>query len=242
MILCIDSGNTRLKWGLRDGDVWLVLGAVAHAQAGALQLPHAPVRIVACNVAGAGGRAAVEGLARRLGLAVEWVRSQAARCDVVNRYEAPEQLGADRWAALIGARGLHAGPCVVVMCGTATTIDVLDADGVFQGGLILPGIDMMRAALADGTADLPVARGEVRDLPRNTFDAIASGAVDATTGAIERMARRVAGAVPRDTAPHNFLCLLSGGAAGVIAPRLTLPHRVIDNLVLEGVARIAAAL
>jgi type III pantothenate kinase len=234
MILCIDSGNTRLKWGLREAEAWVALGAASHAQGAMLELPEAPTRIVACNVAGAAGSAAIESLARHHGLAIEWVRARAAQGGVVNRYDAPEQLGADRWAALLGARGLHAGPCVVVMCGTATTIDLLDGAGVFQGGLILPGLDMMRAALADGAADLPAARGEAVDLPRNTFDAIASGAVEATLGAIERMSGRAAST--------DFLCLLSGGAAAVIAPRLALPHRAVDNLVLEGVARIATAL
>jgi type III pantothenate kinase len=233
MILCLDSGNTRLKWGLREGQRWVAGGALAHAQGAALELPLRPARIVACNVAGAAGSVPIEALARRLGLAVEWVRSRPAQCGVVNRYDAPDQLGADRWAALVGARGQQAGPCIVVICGTATTVDLLDGDGAFQGGLILPGLDMMRAALADGAADLPAARGEAVELPRNTFDAIASGAVEATLGAIERMGRR-SGA--------GTTCLLSGGAAAVLAPRLELPHRVVDNLVLEGVARIAAEL
>jgi len=233
MILCIDSGNTRLKWGLRDGDAWLATGAVTHAQAATLALPQAPSRIVACNVAGAAGTAAIEALARRHGLAAEWVRSQAAQCGVVNRYDNPDQLGADRWAALVGARALQAGACIVVMCGTATTVDVLDGDGTFQGGLILPGFDMMRGALADSTADLPTARGEFRALPRNTFDAIASGAIQATLGAVERMA------VPLGP---DAACIVSGGAAATLVPRLALPYRVVDNLVLEGVARIADAM
>jgi type III pantothenate kinase len=233
MILRIDSGNTRLKWGLREGDGWVDQGAVAHARAGDLQLAQAPARIVACNVAGTAGNTAIAALARRYGIAVEWVRSQAAQCGVTNRYDAPEQLGADRWAALIGARSLRPEACVVVMCGTATTIDVLDGDGVFQGGLILPGLDMMRAALADSTADLPTARGEYRALPRNTFDAIASGAIQATLGAVGRMA------VPLGA---NAACIVAGGAAQLLTPHLALPHRVVDNLVLEGVARIAAAL
>lgn len=233
MILCIDSGNTRLKWGLRDGDAWAARGVTAHADAAQVRLPQRPQRLVACNVAGAAGRAAIEALARALDLGVEWVSSRAQQCGVTSRYDPPSQLGADRWSALLGARALHGGACVVVMCGTATTIDALDADGVFAGGLILPGLDLMRGALADAAADLPAARGEYRELPRNTFDAIASGAVEATLGAIERMARRLASA--------DFCCMISGGAAESIAPHLALPHRVVDNLVLEGVARIAAA-
>jgi len=242
MILCIDSGNTRIKWGLRSGDAWTARGAGAHAALPGLELPESPIRIVACNVAGSAGTAVIEALAARLGKPLAWVRSQPAQCGVANRYDAPDQLGADRWAALIGARSLHQGACLVVMCGTATTIDLLDADGTFQGGLILPGLDLMRAALADSAADLPTARGEYIDLPRNTFDAIASGAVEATLGAIERMGRRNATTVRMDTATHNFSVILSGGAAAMLAPHLELTHRVIDNLVLEGVARIAAAL
>lgn len=225
--LCIDSGNTRIKWGLREGDAWLEQGA---------GLPDEIIanRIVACNVGGVSPRQTIEALAARLKVPLEWVRAQPAQCGVSNGYDHPDQLGADRWAALIGARGLHRGDCLVVMCGTATTVDLLRADGRFEGGLILPGLDLMREALASGTADLPAAAGSYVDQPRNTFDAIASGAVQATAGAIERMFRQL------DPA-HDPLCMISGGAAGRVSPRLTFPCRVVGNLVLEGLARCATA-
>lgn len=225
-ILCIDSGNTRIKWGLREGDAWVEQG---------VGLPDkiAADRIVACNVGGVSPRLTIEALADRLRVPLEWVRALPAQCGVVNGYDHPDQLGADRWAALIGARSLHRGDCLVVMCGTATTVDLLCADGRFAGGLILPGLDLMREALASGTADLPAAAGSFVDQPRNTFDAIASGALQATAGAIERMFRQL------DPA-RDPLCLLSGGAAAGVSPRLTLPCKLVDNLVLEGLARIAA--
>jgi type III pantothenate kinase len=231
-ILCIDSGNTRIKWGLREGDAWTKQGTGSNTDIGALSV--VADRIVASNVAGDTSRMAIEALAARLGVGIEWVQARAAQCGVTNGYEHPEQLGADRWAALIGARALHHGDCLVVMCGTATTIDVLTADGHFQGGLILPGLAMMHDALASGTADLPAAAGQFAEQPRNTFDAIASGAMQATAGAIERMFRQLDPA----RAP---LCLLSGGAAGAVPPRLTFAHRVVDNLVLEGLARCATS-
>lgn len=229
-VLCIDCGNTRLKWGLREGDAWLDQGVLPLSQLSGL--PVQADRIVACNVAGAAPRLTIESLASRLGLTVQWLRSCARQCGISNGYDHPEQLGADRWAALIGARALHAGPALVVMSGTATTIDVLGGNGTFRGGLILPGLTTMRESLAASTADLPASAGEYRDLPRNTFDAIASGCLDATLGAIERMFRRVEN--------RDALCLLSGGAAASVSPRLALPHRVVDNLVLEGLAVIAA--
>jgi type III pantothenate kinase len=225
--LCIDSGNTRIKWGLREGDAWLEQGAGLPDEITA-------DRIVACNVGGVSPRLTIEALAARLKVPLEWVRAQAQQCGVSNGYDHPDQLGADRWVALIGARALHRGDCLVVMCGTATTVDLLRADGRFEGGLILPGLDLMRDALAMGTADLPAAAGSFVDQPRNTFDAIASGAVQATAGAIERMFRQL------DPA-RDPLCLISGGAVGGVSPWLTLPHKVVGNLVLEGLARCATS-
>ncbi len=232
MILCLDCGNTRLKWGLRDGAAWAGQGALSVARLDSLTVR--AERIVACNVAGDQAGAAIESLAARMVAPLHWVRAQSAHGGVTNGYEHPDQLGADRWAALIGARALHAGPVLVVMSGTATTVDVLDADGVFRGGLILPGLALMRESLALGTADLPTMAGEFRPLPRNTFDAIASGCLSATLGAIERMFRQVADR-------PDALCLLAGGAASTLAPHLAPPHRVVENLVLEGLASFAAA-
>ncbi|MDO8790100.1 MAG: type III pantothenate kinase [Sulfuritalea sp.] len=230
MILCLDAGNSRLKYGLFDGAGWRLQGALDYQAFDDLsvQFPGKPQRIVACNVAGEATRLRIEALAGRLALPIEWLASSAAACGVSNGYDKPRQLGADRWAALIAARALHAGPAVVVMAGTATTIDALDDKGVFRGGLILPGLHLMRTALARNTADLPHAAGQYKAQPTNTDDAIVSGAIHATLGAIERM---------RATLNKDALCLLSGGAAAELAPHLGLPHRLIENLVLEGLAR-----
>jgi type III pantothenate kinase len=230
MMLCLDAGNTRLKWGLRAADGWRASGAVRHDAIADLlaALPAQPERIVACNVAGPAVAAAIEALAGQCAAPLAWFRSAASAGGVVNGYADPARLGADRWAALLGARALHAGAAVVVMAGTATTVDALDADGRFRGGLILPGLDLMRRALAQNTAGLPEARGAWRDFPANTDDAIVSGALEATLGAIERMAHRLAG--------PDCLVMLSGGAADVLAPHLARPLRRVDNLVLEGLA------
>ena len=232
MILCLDAGNSRLKCGLHDGNGWRMQGALDYDAFDDLvaELPQKPTRIVACNVAGEAIRQRIDALAARLAVPLDWLTSSAAACDVNNGYDTPAQLGADRWAALIAARALHAGPSVVVMAGTATTIDALDGSGLFRGGVILPGLAMMRKALARDTADLPDAAGHYRPQPTNTDDAIVSGAIHATLGAIERL---------RATLGGDALCLLSGGAAGELAPHLTPPCRLIDNLVLEGLARYA---
>lgn len=234
MILCLDAGNSRLKCGLLDGNTWRMQGALGYEDFDDLsaELPAAPQRIVACNVAGDAIRHRIEALAAKLCLPLDWLASSAAACGVTNGYDNPQQLGSDRWAALIAARALHAGPAVVVMAGTATTIDALDASGLFRGGLILPGLALMRAALALNTAGLPHAAGHYEPQPTNTDDAIVSGAVDATLGAIERL---------HATLGEDALCLLSGGAAAELAPHMGVPCRLIDNLVLEGLARFSDA-
>lgn len=238
MLLAIDCGNTRLKWGVHDGDGWRALGLLDYAELpGLADLLRAQPRIekaVVANVAGPQVGDAVLSALTLLGAPQVWAKSQAAQCGVRNRYDHPEQLGVDRWAALIGARALHEGACLVVCAGTATTADVLDGEGQFQGGLILPGVALMCRALAGNTAQLPLADGSFAGLPRNTADAIVSGCLQAQAGAIERMFEQVA-AYPGAT------CLVSGGAVAQLFDLLRLPKRHVDNLVLEGLVRIGRA-
>lgn len=233
MILCLDAGNTRLKWGVHNGQEWQGKGACAHEACEGLAstLPRGIGRILACNVAGSEVAQRIESLAVRLDARLGWFRSEMACCGVSNAYDNPAQLGPDRWAALVGARALHAGHALVVTAGTATTIDVLTASGRFSGGLILPGIELMRRSLACNTAVLPEARGSYRDMPTNTDDAITSGILHATLGAVERMACRLASA--------DFLCLLSGGGADLLQAHIDLPLIRVEHLVLEGLVRAA---
>lgn len=235
-LLCLDCGNTRLKWGLNQNGRWLERGALPLTEINLLpetlfSLPRAG-RAIACNVAGALAGEAIAAVAGALAVPLSWVSSRAEQCGVKNSYDVPSRLGADRWAALIGARRVHQGACLVVNAGTATTIDALDAESVFRGGLILPGIDLMRAALAGNTAQLPLAEGTFSVLPRNTADAIVSGSLQATAGAIERMFAQLSGQA-------GAICLLSGGAAENLAPLLDIPLLRIDNLVLEGLVQLA---
>ncbi|MDD3327286.1 MAG: type III pantothenate kinase [Zoogloea sp.] len=231
MDLLLDAGNTRLKWGLRDESGWRGQGAVAIGEPDGLAAVLAaagPIRrVLGANVAGAGVAARLAELLGVRSLVPVWIEPSVSAFGVHNRYLDPARLGADRWAALVGARALHGAAALVVTSGTATTADVLDGEGVFQGGVILPGLDLMRSSLARDTAQLPFADGRFEPLPRRTADAIVSGCLHAQVGAIERMFRRVA-------AEAGAVCLLNGGAAGSLAPLLEIPLRRVDNLVLEG--------
>ncbi|MCL2644372.1 MAG: type III pantothenate kinase [Betaproteobacteria bacterium] len=236
MILLIDAGNSRIKWRLVAENVH-TSGTCTHDApsdlAICLETPGI-TRVLGCNVAGPAKGEALATIIARRGLALEWISSSVQRCGVHNMYAQPARLGADRWAALIGARGHHhSRAALVVMAGTATTLDILSADGRFTGGHILPGVELMRQALSNGTAQLPPTGGRYRNHPRDTADAIVSGCLQAQAGAIERIFRHM------DTS--GSVCLLSGGAADDIEPLLEIPFQRINNLVLDGLHRIARA-
>lgn len=233
MILCIDSGNTRIKWGIHDGLAWLDQGAMNHAEVENLKqaATHwSPDSIRLSNVAGDDINQRIRAVLAPWRTRLHEASTAAQDMGVINGYDNPTQLGIDRWCALIGARGITATSCLVVMAGTATTIDTLDASGRFCGGLILPGLDLMRRSLARDTAALPLARGEYHCSPSSTDDAIVSGCLEAQIGAIERAFTRI-------SSTADASCLLSGGAAIRLAPLLSIPFRHIGNLVLEGLAR-----
>lgn len=239
-VLAMDCGNTRLKWGLHDGVAWTRIGVIGRdefdaAGAALADLPQ-PDRILIANVTGAGLRTLLEQPLARFAAQPEWLASMHSQCGVTNEYEHPGKLGVDRWCALIGARHFQPGACLVVGAGTATTVDMLSADGRFLGGVILPGFELMKRSLSENTAALPFAEGAYVERPRNTADAIETGVLHAQAGAIERMAAQLQKLAGLRKPPA---CLVSGGAAPSIAAALGMPIRIVDHLVLEGVARIA---
>jgi type III pantothenate kinase len=244
-ILAIDAGNTRVKWGFHDGGEWLARGAVDTAAVvdreilgdvvHALEISHA----VISNVAGPLVAKAIAGQLHHLAAPISIVSAQAQQCGVVNHYDNPAQLGSDRWAALIAAHAAAKAeprPQLVVMSGTALTVDALTADGHFLGGIIVPGLMLMHHALNRGTAQLPAANGEYQTFPGNTPNAITSGALEACAGAVERMHARLAA---RTGATVH--CVGSGGAMAALAPRLPFPVLINDNLVLDGLLIIVNA-
>ncbi|HEX5125824.1 MAG TPA: type III pantothenate kinase [Rhodocyclaceae bacterium] len=239
MFLLIDAGNTRTKFGCHNGDHWLVRDVMDDTASDAddimfaLPADFVPTLIIIANVA---GESVAARLKERLTLwqdRIEWLRPSATRCGVVNRYEPPQSLGADRWAAAIGAWQLIGNACLVVSAGTATTIDVLEADGVFAGGIILPGLSMMKASLVLGTANLPQAQDNESsrmNVPCNTHDAITAGCIHAQLGAVERMTRLL---------PANSPIVVTGGAATQLISHLGAAAMHAPWLVLDGLLRIA---
>jgi type III pantothenate kinase len=248
--LALDIGNTRLKWALYDQ---AKPGIPARAHGASFQetiddlaegdwkhLPP-PTRVLGCIVAGEAVRVRVEQQLEVWDVAPRWVVPGAQQAGVSNGYDHPSRLGADRWVALIGARWhvLSRGeprPVLVVMVGTAVTVDALDTDGRFLGGLILPGFGLMLKALEMGTAGLKVPTGEVVEFPTNTSDALMSGGAYAIAGAVRRQYRRLQARCGQEP-----LVLMGGGAAVKLAPITDLPLEHIDSLIFDGLLAIGAA-
>lgn len=248
--LAIDIGNTRLKWAEyaapHPGAQLIGHGAVflenidQLAETGWKDL-QPPASMLGCVVAGEGVRRRVEEqMEEKWDLAPRWVVSSAGAGGVHNGYDHPNRLGCDRFVALVGARQrvLAQGgerPALVVMVGTAVTVDALDAQGRFLGGFILPGFGLMLRALENGTAGLKVPTGEVVDFPTNTSDALMSGGAHAIAGAVERMHRQLL----QRTCQMPAL-FMTGGAAVKLAPITDLPFETIDTLIFEGLLQLQA--
>ena len=247
-ILAVDAGNTRVKWGIHDGQEWFMRASFATTAREETAFSHLPPdpqvdRIIVSNVAGKLVGERIKDALYRLGQPIEFIQSKVEQCGVTSRYDAPDALGTDRWAALIAAFNSTATaaspqqapqPLLVVMAGTALTIDTLTVDGVFLGGVIVPGLTLMRTSLHHATAQLPAEPGKHQTFPRNTLDAISAGSIEASAGAVQRMCAHLS--AKSAAMPH---CIGSGGAIHVISAHLPFPVAINDNLVLDGLIHIA---
>ena len=246
--LALDVGNTRLKWAQYDqpapGAQLIAHGAVFlenidKLAEGDWSSITAPSKILGCIVAGDAIKRRVVEQLDLWDVTPNWVISSNQEAGVTNGYDFPARLGADRWVAVIGAhhrlmaRGLSK-PCIVVMVGTAVTVEAVDAEGKFLGGVILPGHGIMLRALESGTAGLHVPTGEVCNFPTNTSDALTSGSTFAIAGAVQRMADNLAAHCGQ--AP---VCIMTGGAGWKMAPSMSVHVELVESLIFDGLLEIA---
>ncbi|MGE5152448.1 MAG: type III pantothenate kinase [Bdellovibrio bacteriovorus] len=259
MNLLLDIGNTSLRWVVQEGPDLGDSGSVLHGGGVPLDLIvaweslAAPRRVLLSNVGGAAVGAAVVRVVRALwGVEPEPVAVRASCLGLRIAYEDPSRLGVDRWLALLAARAHWDGPALIVDAGTAVTYDLLLDGGRHLGGLILPGIELMRRALLQGTGlgsmglnPVPPINGS-EPWATDTGTAVAAGGIQALGALSDRLydrlvegcgqpsASRAAGATPR--------LLLTGGDAEHLAPAIGRPFEVVPDLVLRGLGRLAEAL
>ena len=154
--------------------------------------------------------------------------------DKIN-YEQPEKLGIDRLVAAFAAREQFGAPCIVGDFGTATTIDAVDRNNVFRGGIIAPGMRVFADAPHHNTAQLPIIKLEkpADIFGTNTIKSIQAGAwfgypkmVDAL---ITQMSENLAGEIK---------IVATGGLAQIIVAESEIIEIIEPDLILEGLAKI----
>jgi type III pantothenate kinase len=259
LYLFFDVGNTRLKWAAVESTqnpsaqqkkLWAYSGSISSKSLQSAEyraeladyisktLPK-PAAIGFSCVAGA------EALANLKSLFPQWsdlewrqLTGDSSYTGMRSLYQDASKLGADRWAALIGARALSNKNTLIVNAGTATTIDLLGSNGVHYGGWILPGLALMQASLANNTAQLDLAkRSEHHGFGTCTNDAIIGGCDASQIGAIlYAMQQAKAINIPVEK------IWMDGGNAKTLAKEITrsnLPAKEIleltEGLVLRGI-------
>ena len=249
--LLIDLGNTRIKWA------WLAVagrkledGGVERTANGLRELSFlagekSTAGAIACNVAGAGPSLELAARVKeRLAVDLVFVQPRASACGVSCAYANPLNLGADRWAALIGARTLGCEDFCIVDAGSTVTIDLLLASGRHLGGYIAPGREMSLAAMARGTAELASRLAEnsggARDLAPATgsAEAMEKGVLAAQLGMIRTGMEKLTAA-----GGGSPMLLLTGGDADALIATGELPRaQLVPELVLRGLAALALEL
>jgi len=259
LYLLFDVGNTRLKWAAiesiqkpseRQKKLWAYSGSI---NSKSLASPEIRAELSdyisktlpkpdAIGFSCVAGQNAIENLKSLFPQwhDIDWKEITGASLFKGMRtlYQDPSKLGADRWAALIGARALSSVNTLVVNAGTATTIDLLGSNGLHYGGWILPGLGMMQSSLESNTAQLPhVHREEHQGFATNTNNAIIGGCDAAQIGAIQygiQMAKEMNCPIER--------VWIDGGNAKILVneiSKLKLPTSLmtepIDGLVLRGI-------
>ena len=240
-ILTVDIGNSRIKWALWKNASMVEQGAhvynsdnLSTVLSQAWQTLEMPGAIMLACVAGSDVEMKTQNW-----LAEHWQREARALrttkqfAELRHAYAHPEQHGVDRWAAMIAARDLYQTPLCVISCGTATTLDLIDADGRHLGGQIMPGTELMFAALK---SRIPVLSNlefssAVPDQPfaTNTDDAVQLGISQMAVAGLDRACDAA-----RERLGADMKILITGGAATAMLALMKNAAELQPDLVLRG--------
>lgn len=231
--LLLDLGNTSLKAAIQqDRQLEIVL---QHGDIPALAnaVKTSPQQIWLSSVASqARTQALLTLLQTHWDVPVQQVKVSDYQHHLPTRY-AVDQLGVDRWLAMLACFYTDRQACLVVDCGTAITLDLVMPDGQHAGGYILPGLHMMQQSLLQNTAiPWPVADANANAmLAQNTAAAIGCGSGQAVAALVEKMLKQ---------APSGTKLFIGGGDADKIGAMLDIPYTKMQPMVLQGLAQLVA--
>ncbi len=241
----LDIGNSALKWAVLRQGVLTQHGRClydlreleAQLDASWVSIDKPQAAFVVSVGSAKVGKIVAEWIERHWGIPPHFVVSSAERMGIRNAYIEPERLGADRWVGMIAAYHKVRAPVCVVDCGTAITIDAISAKGEHLGGIIVPGLQMMRESLLKGTQGIHLRKrhsAQVSLLARDTEGGVDGGTLYAVVAVIDRVLADVS-----ETLGRNVKHLITGGDAPQILPLLAHDFIHESDLVLQGLAKIA---
>lgn len=245
MKLLIDIGNSRIKWAWskrrtleRPGQSDYTQENISEVLDSILADGLKPGALLVSNVAGSAVGDVLCEWAAKLELDPFFLKAGREAYGVTNAYTDETCLGVDRWAALIAVTNTVNRPACIVDSGTATTIDALSASGEHLGGLILPGLEMMRKALLMETQGVDQVTGAGASLlARDTGSGVAVGTMYALVSSIDRIAADI-----HDELGQKLDLILTGGDGQALLPLLSEAWQYHPNLVLEGLAVVGEKL
>ena len=147
----------------------------------------------------------------------------------------PHEVGADRIVNALAAHSRYDGPLIVIDFGTATTFDVVDADGSYQGGVIAPGVNLSLEALHMAAAQLPrvAPKKPQAVIGSGTIPAMQSGVYWGYVGLIEGLVARI-----KDEFGKPMTVVATGGLAPLFHAATTVIERIDADLTMRGLLEI----
>lgn len=239
MRLLIDIGNTRLKWAEAGEQGLQGYNTLQISDAGLLELladvfsgVETPQQIVVANVAGEGTANLIsEFFINEWKLSPVFITSAAEFSGLKNGYNDVSQLGVDRWVAMVAAWQECRSAMCVVSCGTAMTIDLVDDQGAHTGGYIIPGLDLMRQALASATSAIETYTIGLPALQPglSTADCVRNGTSRAAVSMVNGIV-----AEARSKFTGDLACKVTGGGAEELLGVIDNQFEIDNILVLKG--------
>jgi len=239
MILDVDAGNTALKWRLSNAEKGIV--ARGRSVYGDDQLfCNVAKQFPAINMVRLSSVAKPEldafiasYVLQLWGIPVVVAKTKSSFAGLTVAYKNANRLGVDRWLAMLAARDIAEGAVCIVDCGSAITVDMVDAGGLHQGGYIVPGLAMQRKTLLNSTGQIRIEH-EVEQASvswgRNTEEAISFGVLQMAVSFIDAIVDRFA------EGRESVALFLTGGDAAVLRPLLKSGERFYEHpeLVMDG--------
>lgn len=249
MLLAIEQGNTNTMFAIHDGQSW-----IAQWRAATESTRTADEYVVwlsqLMSMQGLGFRSLdaciissvvpqslfnLRNLSRRYLNVEPLVIGENARLGVDIRIDKPSEAGADRLVNAVGASMVYRGPLIVIDSGTATTFDVVAADGAFEGGIIAPGINLSMQALHEAAAKLPriAIQRPGKIVGTDTVGAMQSGVFWGYISLIEGLVSRI-----KEERGEDLTVVATGGVASLFEGATDSIDHFDPDLTIRGLLEI----